>query len=79
VKGDLPIVARYWHESSRDLYAERVAIMREGQNIPDNQPTPHQIVGTAMQQAMENEKLLAEKQLPLTLPFLSHETYATPR
>lgn len=35
-----PAVLKYWPEIAQETYWHRLAIMREGNNIPDSEPTP---------------------------------------
>lgn len=56
-----PAAYRFWPESARAKYDERIGIMREGNNIPDSQTTPNEIIGVAIQQAEEEVRLIAEK------------------
>lgn len=41
-----------WPQDQKDIYLERIAIMREANNIPDTKPTPREIIITATNQAL---------------------------
>lgn len=40
-----------WPDYAQDAYRERIAIMREANNIPDKAPTPPEIIQIAQAQA----------------------------
>lgn len=37
----------HWTDYAHDIFDERVAIMRDGNNVPTDAPTPAEIVKTA--------------------------------
>lgn len=41
-----------WSQDQKDIYLERIAIMREANNIPDASPTPREIIIVATNQAL---------------------------
>jgi hypothetical protein len=52
----LPSAYRFWPEHARSTYDERMAIVREANNIPDNQPAPwvlRQIAVDAAEEAIQ--------------------------
>jgi hypothetical protein len=47
-----------WPDYAQDAYMERIAIMREGNNIPDSEPTPPEILRVAREQAQREIALV---------------------
>lgn len=48
---NLPRDFETWPQAAQDTFWDRIAIMREGNNIPDDQPTPEFIRQTAIEEA----------------------------
>lgn len=59
---DLPKVYKYWPDFARDIYNERVCIMRDGNNIPPDEQTPLAIRTVALQEAEAEIELARKKQ-----------------
>jgi hypothetical protein len=55
---DLPRAYPYWPDFMRDTYNERIAIMREANNIPPDAPTPPFIRGEAIRAAEREMELV---------------------
>lgn len=56
-KSRLPPAARLWPDWVKDRFIERVAIMREGNRIPETDETPMEIYLIAADAAEEDLKL----------------------
>jgi hypothetical protein len=56
-----------WPEYAKCRYRERMAILREGNNIPDNQPLPYVLHLIAIQQAENEIRIAIEDDLKGTL------------
>jgi len=56
-----PAALKYWPEAAQDIFTERLAIMREGNNIPDNQPTPLPIRMECIKAAEREIEMMREK------------------
>lgn len=53
---DIPRTYQFMPPYAQEVYWERLMIMREGNNIPDDAPTPWQIIKHATDAAMDEER-----------------------
>lgn len=53
---DLPKAAKYWPDHAVYIFLERIAIMREGNNISDEKQTPLAIIRIATECAEKEIK-----------------------
>jgi hypothetical protein len=48
---------QHWPDFARDAFNERIALMREANNIPDKEPTPDFVASVALLQAQAEIEL----------------------
>jgi hypothetical protein len=59
-----PAAFAFWPEYAKCIYSERVAFLREGNNLPDNQPMPwpmHKVAIDAAEREIEAVKVRETK------------------
>lgn len=51
MKDARPLAYRFWPDFAQSRFDERVAIMRDGNNVADKAPTPQEIIEVARAEA----------------------------